>query len=616
MKRKVLLVEPRYRNKYPPLGLMKLSTYHKKLGDEVTFYKGAFKDFIIEEVFRTLLDKLNANDKDVDWYKHKLLLVNYIARGHQADLDKLRQLSNDPIVESNLVYYKDFYRKKEYLAKPKWDRICISTLFTFYWKDTIDAINCFKMICKTEDEVWVGGTAASVVPDKIFEETGIKPYVGLLDRKGVLDDNELIIDHLELDYSILNEIDYKYPENNGYYGYMTRGCINKCPFCAVPTIEPVFNNFVSIKNQIKSVKERYGEKQNLLLLDNNVLASDRFNEIIDEIKECGFTADVKYLAPNEYDLSLKALRSGYNDKAYIKRIIELYKKLLPKLGKKTQQEAYELLKEKELTNEYSALKDNIIDLDYYFAPLFDKHHNPVPSIRAVDFNQGIDARLLTEEKAKKLSEIPIRPLRFAFDSWKDREVYEKAIRLTAMQGIRKMSNYLLYNYHDRPVDLYYRLRLNIDLCEELNISIYSFPMKYHPIQDPRYFKDRSYIGKHWNRKFIRTIQAVLNSTKGKIGKGKSFFEEAFGKDEQEFEKLLYMPETLIIYRFFYKDNGTTAAWWDAFNYLGEDKAKTAKEIICNNDFNDIETLTRDKEILNVLKYYTIRREDAEREMKA
>ena len=38
--RRILLVEPGYRNKYPPLGLMKISSYHKLAGDEVHFVKG------------------------------------------------------------------------------------------------------------------------------------------------------------------------------------------------------------------------------------------------------------------------------------------------------------------------------------------------------------------------------------------------------------------------------------------------------------------------------------------------------------------------------------------------------------------------------------------------
>jgi len=40
MSKRILLVEPSYRTKYPPLGLMKISTYHKLKGDDVVFVKG------------------------------------------------------------------------------------------------------------------------------------------------------------------------------------------------------------------------------------------------------------------------------------------------------------------------------------------------------------------------------------------------------------------------------------------------------------------------------------------------------------------------------------------------------------------------------------------------
>ena len=140
-------------------------------------------------------------------------------------------------------------------------------------------------------------------------------------------------------------------------------------------------------------------------------------------------------------------------------------------------------------------------------------------------------------------------------------------------------------------------------------------MKYHPIEDPDYFSNRDYIGKHWNRKFIRTIQAILNSTKGKVGKGKSFFEEAFGKNEQEFEKLLYMPEAMIIYRFYYKDNGITEKWWQCFNNLSSEKLNIAKKIIETNDFSSYETEIFDKDILNLLNYYKTTRKDVEKHLK-
>jgi hypothetical protein len=611
MGRRVLLVEPNYKNKYPPMGLMKLSTYHKKLGDDVTFYKGEFIDFVLNEIYSELIKKLSYNDASVFWEEHRDLIICYIRQGFTSALQELTTLSQDPLVKENLKVYRSYYYKKKYLQNPTWDRICITTLFTFHWKKTITTINSFKQLCKNPDQVFVGGIAASVVPQEMEAETGIAPLVGLLDQPGMLDDNDIIIDHLPLDYSILHEIDYVYPENDGYYGYTTRGCVNRCPFCAVPTLEPNFCSYISISNQINHADEHFGKKRHLLLLDNNVLASENFDEIIDEIKACGFTKNAKYVPQDEYAIAITGLISGYNDRGYIKRILQLYRLLMKKYDEEQQKEIYQILNENKLLSVHTARKDKIIELDNYFAPLFEKIHSKVQRVRYVDFNQGIDARLINEANIQKLAEIPIRPLRIAFDSWKYREIYERAIRLAAEHGIREMSNYLLYNYDEWPLELYYRLKLNIDLCEELNVNIYSFPMKYHPIKDSKYFRNRNYTGKHWNRKYVRAIQAILNSTKGKVGKGKSFFEEAFGCKEAEFEKLLYMPETMIIYRKYYKSNGMVEKWWTAFNALSSEKLNMVKSIIHNNDFNDIASLTKDPEMLAVLEYYTIQREDFE-----
>lgn len=470
----------------------------------------------------------------------------------------------------------------------------------------------FKRLCKDPAQVLVGGVAASVVPDELHKETGIRPFVGLLDRAGILDDNDLVVEEMPLDYSILYESDYVYPENDGYYSYMTRGCVNKCAFCAVPTLEPKYCNYISISDKIYDIDARFGQKRHLLLLDNNVLASDHFGEIIDEIKACGFVKGAKYVPPDEYEVSVRGLRSGYNDRGYVRHILGLYKLLVRRSPPGKQVEVYGKLSENNLLSVHTAEKDSILSLDDYFAPLFRKIRSRTPISRYVDFNQGLDARLIREDNIRRLAEIPIRPLRIAFDSWKYRRVYESAIRLAADHGIRDMSNYLLYNYDEEPIDLYYRLKLNVDLCEELNVSIYSFPMKYHPISDARYFRSRKYMGEHWNRKYIRAVQAILNSTKGKVGKGKDFFEEAFGSNEEEFQKLLYMPEAMIIYRMHFKMNGVTSEWWQALSSLPQDKLAIARAIIRNNEFENLESLSDDPEILSVLRYYAVRR----REVKA
>lgn len=43
MNRKVLLIEPNYKNKYPPMGLMKIATYYRRCNDDVRFFKGDLK---------------------------------------------------------------------------------------------------------------------------------------------------------------------------------------------------------------------------------------------------------------------------------------------------------------------------------------------------------------------------------------------------------------------------------------------------------------------------------------------------------------------------------------------------------------------------------------------
>lgn len=216
--------------------------------------------------------------------------------------------------------------------------------------------------------------------------------------------------------------------------------------------------------------------------------------------------------------------------------------------------------------------------------------------------------VVTDETMKKLSEINIRPLRIAFDHYEQKDIYVKAIRTAAKYGIKDLSNYLLYNFLDKPDDLYYRMRINVDLCEELGVTIYSFPMKYHPIDDPDFFRNRDYIGKHWCRKFIRAVQAVLNATKGKIGKGKDFFEEAFGRNINEFYDILWMPETFIIFRMKYKDN-LTAEWRTKFQALSPKQEEVAKRIIAANDFSeDALKQTKSEKVLDVLEYYRIARE--------
>jgi hypothetical protein len=93
-------------------------------------------------------------------------------------------------------------------------------------------------------------------------------------------------------------------------------------------------------------------------------------------------------------------------------------------------------------------------------------------------------------------------------------------------------------------------------------------------------------------------------------------------------KILWMPETFIIYRRIYDadlrnrlaDRYTTVnehdcdlanEWWEKFQALSPTKLEKAKKIIALNKFKDGDFKCGDKKVLEVLKYYQITRNDAE-----
>lgn len=616
MNRRVLLIEPDYKNKYPPMGLMKLATYFRRLEDDVRFFKGNLKDLAATLLFEEFFHEVN----DIALAKYSQKLIDYIKTGKYAPLEDIPNFRNSEL-EDRIKIYRFRFKEKDY---PQFDIVGISTLFTFYWAKTIDAIKISKNFCK-DGRILVGGIASTILPYEIEKETGIKPIRGLLNRPGIIDkDNNDIIDELPLDYSILDEIDYKYPASDAYFGYMTRGCVNKCTFCAVPRLEPVYQNYVSLEKQIHEVEEKFGAQKDLLLMDNNVFASECFNEIIDEIKKCGFEKGAKYIPSNEYKNTINNLKANFNNRAYKKKMKEIYDQISRKMEENEAGNFYRKREELNLLYTESVLLENVMAFDDVVQPLYDKLFKKKERTRYIDFNQGVDARLVTEEKMKKLSEINIRPLRIAFDHYSMKNSYTEAVRIAAKYEIKNLSNYLLYNFEDKPEELYYRMKINIELCEELDVTIYSFPMKYHPIDDPEYFNNRYYIGKYWNRKYIRAIQAVLNATKGKIGRSKTFFEEAFGKDVNEFNKILWMPEEFIIYRRKYNEklrsqledkykkryvdeNNLVNEWWNKFNGLSDKQLEEVKEIVAKNKFSDEDLKTCEDDLVReVLEYYRVK----------
>lgn len=585
---------------------MKLATYHRMRGDYVRFFKGDFKDLLSDIYAEEAIENFVALDSAIHWNQYKPTIIHAIRCRNLSSTNDISKLNSNigPAIESWLKYYASAYSKRKVLECATWDRICITTLFTFYFKKTIETIEQSKLLLKPNGKLLVGGVMASLIPNEIKEVTGVVPHIGLLDKAGILDSGDkTIIDNLPLDYSILKEIDYKYPDDDGYYAYSSRGCIRHCKFCAVPHLEPKFKDFIPINNLINYTNKKFGSRRNLLLLDNNVLASSKFPQIIEEIHSCGFKKGATFQEPNYFKFAVDNLNANYNLFAHRRHAHQLIYEFRKRLKGNRLQQYDNLINLHHISREILPSKEQIINFYNDIRETYELFRNKSTKLRYVDFNQGIDARLLNEKNMEYLSTIPIKPLRIAFDSMKYAKFYENALRLAAKYKITNLSNYLLYNFEEEPVDLYRRMYLNTILSEELNLMIYSFPMRYSPIWDKNNLHHtRDYIGTHWKKKFIRSIQTILNATKGKVGTKKSFFKASFGKDENEFYELLYMPEQYILHRSKFKLNNLTDTWKMLFNSLNDDEKRIAFPIIESNSFQTYK-IDQGGKIASLLSHY-------------
>jgi hypothetical protein len=475
----ILLIEPGYKNKYPPLGLMKIAQYHGPRGkkDNVRFIKG-------ED--RTVL-------------------------------------------------------------ATAWDRIYVTTLFSFEFSRISQSIDFALYVANGHAEkVFVGGIAASLMHSKFLDEPkwrGIRFIKGLLGQPPAvslqLDDfaEELYSDDLHgppiedliPDYSILDQISYRYPVNDAYFAYASRGCIRKCSFCGVPKLEGDQRDMAPLSVLVRGVEKLYGTKKDLTLMDNNIVASPRFKEIIAEIRDLGFVPGAKL------------------------------------------------------------------------------NRGRVPVLRRVDFNQGVDARILCKDPMylRELSTICLKPLRIAFDHWGLKKPYEQAIRYAHEFGLYELSNYMLYNFHDTPSDLHARMKLNVELNEELGIRIWSFPMRFQPTDRP----DRTFIGEKWSRYQLRSMQIILQATHGVVSGAPQFFRRAFGETDSDFLDLLLWPHRFIFNRDWYqKSDGQPELdeFKSKFSALSEIERAELLSLVSSSDpryFKDLQGKAKSKKVRDVLRFY-------------
>ncbi len=123
---------------------------------------------------------------------------------------------------------------------------------------------------------------------------------------------------------------------------------------------------------------------------------------------------------------------------------------------------------------------------------FNRVIDSLRGIKNVDFNQGLDARLLRQKHIDRLCELDLAVVRLAWDHVNNESSVVNSINLLAAAGIpkNKIRVYVLIGYDDTPDDALYRfMRLR-------EMGIWPNPQRYNPLDALR--RD-TYVAPRWTQ---------------------------------------------------------------------------------------------------------------------
>lgn len=126
---------------------------------------------------------------------------------------------------------------------------------------------------------------------------------------------------------------------------------------------------------------------------------------------------------------------------------------------------------------------------------FDRVIDSLKPLKKIDFNGGLDARLLTVHHADRLAELDCLA-RLAFDSMECESRFMRAYERLRAAGFPKsrIRVYVLIGYDDTPEDALYRLRTIMAL------GVWPTPMRYQPLDT---LQKNSFIHPAWTSRELK-----------------------------------------------------------------------------------------------------------------
>ena len=123
----------------------------------------------------------------------------------------------------------------------------------------------------------------------------------------------------------------------------------------------------------------------------------------------------------------------------------------------------------------------------------------------IDFNQGLDARQMTMEKAEALSELKIKEIRMAYDGEHERAAAHKAVDFLENAGFRRrnISFYTLYNFYDSKTGQFDTPESFYDRVKDiLEMGCVSYPMRFVPFNT---LSKNEFISPRWSESQLEAV---------------------------------------------------------------------------------------------------------------
>lgn len=114
----------------------------------------------------------------------------------------------------------------------------------------------------------------------------------------------------------------------------------------------------------------------------------------------------------------------------------------------------------------------------------------------VDFNQGLDVRLLKQWHLDEIARLKGVKLRFAFDHTNEEGIVSQAIKNAKAMGFKRIGIYVLIGFRDTPEEAKYKLD------KVLEWRCIPSPMRYQPLDC---LEKNSYVGENWTAKELKKM---------------------------------------------------------------------------------------------------------------